>query len=107
MAASGEQRTAAGIFPCVPAELSVPRPNPMVIIDFAIMQFAKQSLVDDRFSGHKLTGIATFETDARLYLRLINRFLHRAQIFERKTNWLLDNQMFSSFSSCDDLFRVI
>ena len=81
MAAGGEEGTASGVFASVPAELSVPGSDAVVIIDFAIVQFAEQSLVDDGFGGEELAGIAAFEADAGFYLRLLHGFLHVAQIF--------------------------
>ncbi len=54
VAAGGEQRAAAVRLARVPAELAIPRPDAVVVIDLAVVQVAEQALVDDRLGREEL-----------------------------------------------------
>src|SRR4051794_30960975 len=60
-----EQAAAAGVLAGVPAVLSIPWANAVVIIHFTVMNLPEQPLIDDRFNGAKLTAEPALETDAR------------------------------------------
>src|SRR5207247_3246029 len=102
MAPCGEQRAAAGVLARIPAELAIPGTDAMIIIDLAIVQFAEQTLIDDRFGRLELAGEAALETDAGFYLRLFHRFLHRAEVFQRKAERFLDDEMLACFGRGND-----
>ena len=72
MATGREQRAAAGVFSCIPPELAIPRPDPVVIIHFAVMQFAEQATINDRLGGKELARIAALETDAAFHFRFFH-----------------------------------
>src|SRR5690242_10753164 len=103
MATSREERAAPGVFARVPAELAVPRSDAVVIIDFAIMQFAEQPLIDHRPCRGDLARETAFETDARFRPRLFDGFAHRPQVLEVETERLLNDQMFARFGGGDHL----
>ena len=86
MAARGEQRGAASVLPRVPAELPIPRPDAVIVIDLAIMQFAEQSLIDDGLRREKLAGETALETDARLHARGIDRAFMATQSFHESAS---------------------
>src|SRR5207253_2507697 len=75
-----EERTAAGILARIPAELAIPRPYAVIIIDLAIVELAQKSLIDDGLRRLELAGVAVLETDARFYPGLLYRFLHGPKV---------------------------
>ena len=64
MTARREQAAAAGVLARVPAKLSVPRPDAVIVVHLGVMQFAQQPLVDGGFGGEELARVPAFETDA-------------------------------------------
>ena len=106
--ASGREETAApGIGARVPAELPVPRPDAMVIIDFAVMDLAEQALIDDRFGGEKLAGITALEADAALHASALHRLLHLAQVIQRKGDRFFDDQVLARLGGGDGLGGMV
>ncbi len=79
----------------------------MIVIDFAVMQFAEESLVDDRFGREKLAGVTALETHARFHAGSIDRPFYRHTIFPRKRQRLLDDDVFAGLRGSDDLRRVL
>src|SRR6185436_5764637 len=107
MATGGEERTATGILARVPAKLAVPWADAMIIIDLAVVQFAKESLVDDRFRGKELAGEAAFEADAGFNAGLFDGFAHGPQVLDAKAKRFLDDQVFAGFRGGSDLGGMI
>jgi hypothetical protein len=64
VATGGEQRTAAGIFARVPAELAIPRSDAMIVVHFAVVNIAEQALIDEGAGCLELIGVTALEADA-------------------------------------------
>ena len=64
VAAGCEQRAPTGVLARVPAKLSVPRPDAVVIVHLCVMEFAEQPLVDGGSGGEELARVTALETDA-------------------------------------------
>ena len=79
----------------------------MEIIDFAVMNFAQQTLIEQRSDREELAGETQLETDASFDFCLSNRPLHGPQILQREAKRFFDNQMLARPSRGDDLFDVI
>ena len=72
-----DKRLLPPAFANVPAVLAIRRPDPVIIIDFAIMNSSKKTTVNQRFRGQELAGKAAFKTNADLDSGLLDRLLHR------------------------------
>src|SRR5687768_659986 len=72
----GQKRAAAQLFLGVPTVLSVPRPDAMVIIDFTVVEFADQALVDHRLRREELRAVTAFKTYADLHASRLRRLFH-------------------------------
>ena len=103
----GEQRAAAGVFARVPAELSIPRADAVIVIHFAVVQRAEQALIKHGFGGEELTGVTALEADAGFDLGLLDGSFDLAQVFQRKAKWFLDDDVFASAGGFDDLRFVL
>src|SRR6185503_4204432 len=107
MAASREQTAAARFFLYVPAILAVPRADALIIIDFAIVNFAEQSFVEDGLDREKLAGVTAFEADARFHSGFCHGLLNRLAILPRKGERLFNDQMFAGFRRRDCMLHVL
>ena len=99
MATGREQRTAAGVLARVPAELSVPGADAVVIINLPIVQLTQQALLQHRFGGQELAGVAALETNASFHAGLFDRRRHRQAILPGQRQRFLDNQMLARSGS--------
>ncbi len=107
VATGGEQRTAASVLARVPAELSVPGSDAVVVVDFTVVQFAEETLVDDGFGDEELAGVTAFEADAGLDLVLFHGRFDGEAIFPGKREWLFNDDVFAGVRGSDSVFFVL
>ncbi len=79
----------------------------MVIIDFAVMDFPQQTLIEQRPYGKELAGETQLKADASPDFCLRDRPLHCAQVLQREAKRFFDNQMLARLSRGDDLFGMV
>lgn len=84
VAAGLQQRAAPGVFAPAPPELRISGADAVVVIDLAVVQHAKQALVNHGFGGEELAGKAALETDARLDFGPLDRLVHGARVRDRQ-----------------------
>ena len=80
MTSSSEERTAAVLLESIPAELPIPRADPVVVVHLAVVQLAQQSAVNDRLGRLKLAAVTALETDAGLHAGLLHGGDHRVHV---------------------------
>src|SRR4051794_40641007 len=107
MAARGEKRAAAHLAFCIPAILSIPRPDAMVVIDLAVMQSAYQPGVNERLGSQKLRGITALKTDARFCARLLCGLLHGKDVGPLDSERFFNYDMFAGARRCNELVGVL
>ena len=106
MASCGEERAAAIFATGVPAELAVPGPDSMVIVDLGVMDISEQALVEDCARAGELSGEAAFEADASSDSVLFGG-LHDGFYFgERVGHGFLEDDVFAGAGGCDGLVSV-
>src|SRR4051812_23993023 len=104
VATGREQAAAAGVLADVPAVLSIPWANAVVIIHFTVMNLPEQPLIDDRFNGAKLTAEPALETAARFDFGGRDRFVNLLAIPPIQSERFLDNQMLPRLRRSDRVF---
>ena len=106
VATGGEQAGAGKVFFDIPFKLPVPRANAVVVIDFAVVQFPEQALVDDGADHGKVRAKAAFKADAGLHARGANGIAHPFEVVVRQADGFFDDQVLARFGSRDRLVRV-
>ena len=67
VATGGEQGAAAVFLASVPAELAIPRPDAVIVVDFSVVQLAEQTFVDQRLRDGELVRKAALKAHAALH----------------------------------------
>ncbi len=107
VATGSEQGAAARVFAGVPAELSIPRSDAVIIIHFSVVQGAEQALINRSFGGEELAGVTALEADAGFDLGLLDGGFHLAQVLQTEAEWFLDDDVFASAGGFEKLRLVL
>src|SRR5687767_13842110 len=107
MASRREQAASARVLSRVPSILSVPRTDPVIIIDLAIVNGSEQPLVEQRAGCQELARVTALETNTGLYTGFRNGLLDAGEVPGVDRVRLFDDQMFARFCGCDRLRRVV
>src|ERR1041385_353545 len=103
MAAGREQAAAPGVFANVPPELPVPGADPVIVVDFAIVNLAQQTLVEEGYDGEKLAGVAALKAYTSLDSGCLDGLTHGHAILPGKGERFFDNQVFAGLGRRDGL----
>ena len=107
MAARREQAASPSLFLGVPAILTVPRPNTVVIIYLTVMNLPDQPLVDHCPQRYEFAGKTALKAYAGLHPGLFYSRNHPVEVPFREAQWLLDNEMFAGPGGRNHLIGVL
>ena len=107
MAAGGEQRAAAILLAGVPAKLTVPRADAVVVVDLAVVEPAEEPFVEKGLRDAELTRKPALKADAPLDAMLRCRGDDLAHLAGRVRHRLLENDVLSSRSRCYRLIAML
>ena len=107
VATSGEQGAATVFFAGVPAELTIPGPDAVVVIDFTVVEGAEQTFVDHGFGGNELTGEAAFKTDAAFDAVGLGGSRDVPHLLEGVGHGLFQNDVLLGIGCSDGLIAVL
>ena len=107
VAARREQTAATSLFLGIPAILTVPRPNTMVIIHLTIMNLPDQPLVDHCPQGHEFARKTALKAYTGLYPSFFYSRNHSVEVPLCEAQWLLNNEMFAGPGGRDHLVGML
>ncbi len=107
MATGREEAAAAGVFARVPAVLTIPGADAVIIIDLAVVDGPQQAAVDDGFNREELAGEAALEADTRFDFGLADGLLNGQAILPVQSEGLFDDQMLSRLGRGDGMAGVV
>ncbi len=104
---AGRKQRAAALSPLgVPAELTVPRPDAVVIVDLAIVQFTEQPAIQQGLQGKELVGKTALEANTHAHSRPADRLANEGQLPGREAKGFLDDQMLARARGAKGLGRM-